>query len=783
MYQNLTYEELLKIIAELKVENNALKAKLSQYTQSEELHADTTSNSNVSNEEKLKIFMKVFAARTDVYAKKWKSNITGKTGYSPVCKNEFSKYKCAKPKVKCSECVYRELLPLTEDVVMKHLKGEITIGIYPLLQEDKCNFLAIDFDKATYEKDAVAFWNTCDELRVPVYVERSQSGNGAHIWIFFNDSISAKLARKLGTILLTKTMEKSALSLDSYDRLFPNQDTLPKGGFGNLIAMPFQGKCSKEGNTVFVNKYFEPYENQFEILKTIKRMNLEEVLNIASKYESLDYKEPELEEDEDELPKKNIKEENVKFQSDVECILDNEIYIKKLKLLPNEVTYLKRLASFNNPKFFELQRLRMPVYNTPRLIMCFEEDDRYLILPRGCLDEIEKICDDSNVKLKIKDMRQVGFKCDFNFIGKLSTRQTRAMNELLQYDTGVLCAATSFGKTVVASKVISEKNTSTLVLVNRTTLLEQWKEKLSYFLDIPKKEIGQIGAGKNNQTKVLDVASLQTLYRQDNIEKILENYGLVIVDECHHISAFSFEDVLKKIHAKNVYGLTATPIRKDGHHPIIYMQCGKIRHKVSAKELKQNKKMEHTVIVKKTDYVYIKPDESEKLRITEVLNDMANSEYRNNLIVQDIGRAIKEGRVPLILTERVEHLDIIKEKLQLLGVNVPIIIYRSGMGKKQRESINKQIKEADENNLSRIIIATSTSIGEGFDDSRLDTLFLTMPVSWKGRIIQYVGRLHREHIDKDKVVVYDYVDDMRVLTKMYERRKRGYKAAGYSIEE
>lgn len=357
------------------------------------------------------------------------------------------------------------------------------------------------------------------------------------------------------------------------------------------------------------------------------------------------------------------------------------------------------------------------------------------------------------------------------------------MKELLQYDTGVLCAATGFGKTVVASKIISEKNTSTLVLVNRTALLEQWKERLSYFLNIPKKEIGQIGAGKNNQTKVLDVASLQTLYRQDNIEKILDGYGLVIVDECHHISAFSFEDVLKKIHAKNVYGLTATPIRKDGHHPIIYMQCGKIRCKVSAKELKQSKKMEHTVIVKKTDYTYVKSNESEKLQITDILNYMVNSEYRNDLIVQDIGGVIKEGRVPLILTERVEHLDIIKEKLQLSGVNVPIIIYRSGMGKKQREGINRQIKEADENNMPRIIIATSTSIGEGFDDSRLDTLFLTMLVSWKGRIIQYVGRLHREHIDKDKVVVYDYVDNMKVLTKMYERRKRGYKTAGYSIEE
>lgn len=778
MIENLNKEELIDLVNNLIQENKQLKEKL--YGHKTEKVNSIKENTYISNEDKVKLFMSIFSARTDVYAKRWTSNKTGKSGYSPVCKNEFNKYKCDKFNVKCSECVHRELAPLTEDVIMKHLKGEITIGIYPLLLGDMCNFLAIDFDKKTFEADVSAFWNICDDLNVPIYVERSRSGNGAHVWIFFKESISAKTARKLGNILLTRTMDKVSLELDSYDRLFPNQDTMPNGGFGNLIALPFQGKSSKDGNTVFVNKYFEAYENQIEILSNIKKLTLDEVCELINKYGSEDYEEPATEEGDDEIPKKDNIKETI-FKNNIECIFDNEIYIKKLKLLPNERTYLKRLASFTNPKFYELQKLRMPVYNTPRIISCFEEDERFLILPRGCIDSMREICTKSNVQLKIKDTRETGIKTDFTFNGKLTSKQQKAMDELLKYETGVLCATTGFGKTVVASKIISELKTNTLILVNRTSLLEQWKERLSFFLGINKKEIGQIGAGKNKQTNILDIGSLQTLYKQDNIDDIVKKYGLVIVDECHHISAFSFEQVLKKIRAKNVYGLTATPIRKDGQHPIIYMQCGKIRYRVSNKELKQNKEMEHSVIVRKTNYKYIPEEYKEKIQIAEILTNIAKSEYRNNIIVEDIKNVIEQGRAPIVLTERVEHLEILKNKIEELNLYVPIIIYKGNMGKKKLKDIRDIIEEADKQNKPRIIIATSTSIGEGFDDNRLDTLFLTMPVSWKGRIIQYVGRLHRKHVDKKKVIVYDYLDDMKVLDKMYNRRLKGYKVAGYEI--
>ncbi len=782
MLENLEKKELIQMILNLEKENRILKEKIYGKAQEKE-NNQSIKTKVISSEEKLKIFREVFKGRTDVYAKRWTSTKTGKSGYSPVCKNEFSTYKCDKPRVKCNECPYRELLPLTDEIILKHLKGEITLGIYPLLPGDLCNFLAIDFDKKTYEKDVIAFWNTCEELNIPIYVERSRSGNGAHAWIFFEESVSARMARKMGNILLTKTMEKESLDLNSYDRLLPNQDTMPKGGFGNLIALPFQGECSKNGNTVFVNKYFEVEDNQLEILTNIKRMTISEIYDFVETYKEDDYKEPQLEEIlDDEIPQKeNIKD--IIFSNNVECIFDKQIYIKKLKLLPNEITYLKRLASFTNPKFYELQKLRMPIFykTTPRIICCFEEDERFLILPRGCMAKIKEICEKSNVKLIIKDTREIGLETDYKFNGKLNKKQENAMLELLKYDTGVLCAATGFGKTVVGAKIISELKTSALIIVNKNNLLEQWKEKLSYFFDISKKDIGQIGAGKENPNGKLDVASFQSVFKKDNVEEIIKGYGLVIVDECHHVAAYSFENVLKLIRAKHVYGMTATPTRKDGWHKIIYMQCGDIRVRVSNKQLKQNKEMEHIVVVKKTNYKYVPIEEKDKIQISEILNDMCNNVFRNSMIIEDIKKCINKGRIPIVLTERIEHLKILKEGLN--DLNVPVVIYKGNMGKKKAKEVLEVLKDADDNNKPRIILATSSSIGEGFDDSRLDTLFLTMPVSWKGRIIQYVGRLHREHENKEKVMVYDYLDNMKVLEKMYDRRLKGYKMAGYEVIE
>ncbi len=777
--KDLEKEELVKIIEELKQENIKLKEKL--YGKRTECikHSNT-----ISSEEKIKIFQKIFNGRKDIYAKRWISTKTGKSGYSPVCANEFSQYKCDKPRVKCADCAYRELLPLTDTVIRKHLKGEITVGIYPLLQGDLCNFLAIDFDKKTYKQDVIAFWNTCDELHIPMYVEKSRSGNGAHVWIFFEQSVSAKIARKMGNILITKTMEKKSLDLDSYDRIFPNQDTMPKGGFGNLIALPFQGESAKLGNTVFVNRDFYPIENQMEVLLNIRKLTIDEIYQFVDKFKDEDYKEFEIQEpdNEEEVYKKETIKDIV-FSNNIQCMIENQIYINKSNLLPREITYLKRLASFTNPKFYELQKLRMPIFyeTTPRIISCFEEEEKYIILPRGCIDKVKEICKKSKVKLILKDKREKGVLTDYQFQGELTKKQEKAKNQLLSYDMGVLSATTGFGKTVVASKIISELKTNTLIIVNRTTLLEQWKEKLSYFLGISKKEIGQMGNGKDKLNGKLDIASFQSLYKKEDLKQLVKGYGLVIIDECHHVAAFSFEKVLKAIRAKHVYGLTATPTRKDGWHKIIYMQCGEVRCRVYHKDSKNDKNIEHKVIVRKTHYQYAPRHEMETISFSEILSDMSHNIPRNNIILQDVKKSIIEGRIPIVLTERLEHLKVLKQSLESL--EIPVVIYRGNMGKKKTKEMQEIIQNADKNHQSRIILATSSSIGEGFDDSRLDTLFLTMPVSWKGRIIQYVGRLHRECVNKEKLIVYDYLDNMKILEKMYTKRIKGYKVSGYDIEE
>lgn len=757
--------QALKEIARLKEENKQLKSSLYK---AQNPHVKNSRPTKLVTEftpkEKaaISLFMNLFRGRSDVFAQRWESNKTGKSGYSPACGNEWDKDLCRKPKIKCQDCVHRLFLRLTPQVIYEHLRGIRTVGIYPLLEDNTCYFLAVDFDKKQWQEDVRAFIGTCNEFGLPYHIERSRSGEGAHIWFFFEEAISASLARKLGTILLSKTSEKRfEIGMDSFDRMFPNQDTLPKGGFGNLIALPLQKRAKLSGNSVFVNDSFEEYEDQWQYLSSIKKISKNNILQIVSNNS-----------EEKSMVKVNVEITNLPEEITIE--LNQGIVIPK-DLLPSRVLKeLQKLATFGNPEFFKAQAKRFSTHRIPRVIDCTKIEDNSLLLPRGLLEKVKEVFAKYNISLKILNNQFVGKSIDVNFYGKLTIQQEDAVTSMASFDNGVLAAETGFGKTVTAAALISRNTTNTLIIVHRTQLVEQWKERLSTFLNIPINEIGQIGGGKNKPTFNIDISTIQALNRNGIIKPDLHQYGQIIVDECHHISAVSFEKVLKAAQAKKVYGLTATPVRKDGLHPIIFMQCGPIRYKTNNKQQATIGSFKQTLVIRET---FMKTNETD---IQAIYSLLSTNKKRNEMIFNDVLQALEEKRSPIVLTERLDHVDELHRLFKGFAKN--IIILSGAMKKKERQQALQKLMEIPDS-MERLLIATGKYIGEGFDDSRLDTLFLTMPISWKGTLQQYVGRLHRKHNDKDEVKVFDYVDsNVDILQKMFERRLKGYKNFGYSLD-
>lgn len=738
-------------------------------------------------EVKVALFRSLFRGREDVYAVRWEGK-GGKTGYSPAGIRDWEHLSFTKTGKKKPVRV-RKPFALNDDVVRDHLLGNQTIGIYPLLQDDTCWFVAVDFDKKSWDEDACAFLKTCRETGVPASFERSRSGNGGHVWMFFAEPIQAALARKLASAILTRTMEQHyALGLDSYDRLFPSQDTMPKGGFGNLIALPFQHGPRGKGNSVFVDDQFRPYDDQWAYVSSIKRLTLEDTQSLLRKvyptgdvvnvrHSSSDY-----DESSDPWilpPSGRLALDTIKgpLPPRVAINLANLIYVEKKGLPDAFLDRLLRLAAFQNPEFYKTQAMRLSTFGKPRVIGCADDLAHNIALPRGLLKDVLDLFQSHGIEVDISDHRFIGLPLDVDFHGDRRAAQTEAAKALAACDQGILCAPTAFGKTAVAAKLISLRKVNTLVLVHRRHLMDQWRERLALFLGLSSKEIGQIGGGRTTKTGRLDVAVIQSLIRKGEVKDLVAEYGQVIVDECHHVSAFSFERVLRKVKAKYVVGLTATPVRKDGHHPIIFMQCGPIRFNVSSKKQAAASTFRYEVIPRLTEFTV--PAEWNGIGIQEIYTALVNDDQRTDLIVSDVVSAIEDGRFPLLLTERTDHLQVLLEKLLK---RVPsVFVMKGGMGKKQREALASEISAVPADQ-PRVIIATGRYVGEGFDDARLDTLFLAMPISWRGTLQQYVGRLHRLHKDKLVVRVYDYVDaSVPVLNRMYDRRLKGYKTVGYTV--
>ena len=754
-------------------------------------------NSKSHHDLKIKLFMSLFKGRTDVFAKRFESQRTGKSGYQPACKNEWVDGICKKPKIKCADCKHREFILLSDSIIRDHLLGytlgdktqrDFTVGAYPLLQNETCHFLAIDFDGPTWQKDILAYWCTCRDRSIPVVMERSRSGNGGHTWIFFSEPITAKTARILASFVLTETMKRHpGIGFESYDRFFPNQDTMPKGGFGNLIALPLQGHPRQRNSSVFINDSFIPFSDQWAFLSTIRKISLSEVEAIiedaSKKGNILGVRFVNLDEDEEPWtapPSRKRDPDPIleELPSKLTLVLGNQIYVEKAGLPPALLNRLIRIAAFQNPEFYKTQAMRLSTWDKPRIISCHEEFSKHIGLPRGCLEEVTELLESLSITPQIIDEREQGVRLSLKFQGELYSEQKKSIKSLLPYDTGILSAATAFGKTVVGIAMLAQRNVNTLILVHRKPLMDQWIATIKKFLNIDHANIGHIGGGKWQPTGIIDVAMIQSLSRKGEVKDIVGKYGHLIVDECHHISARSFEIVARQCKARYVLGLTATVVRKDGHHPIIFMNIGPVRFKVGHRKQATNRPFSHKVIFRNTNIIL--PSElsgNHDFQIHEIYSLIVKNDQRNEMIADDIVQATQEGRTSLVLTERRDHLE---ELNLLLSARINnIVILHGGMGKIQTRALMEKLN-AD--NDGQVIIATGRYIGEGFDLAKLDTLFLTMPVSWKGVLTQYAGRLHRLHADKKEVIIYDYVDaNIPVLSRMHKRRLSGYRSIGYNF--
>ena len=753
-------------------------------------------------QEKIEFFLSLFKGRGGLYARRYHSSKTGKSGYTPVCRNEWDSELCNKKKHKCPECPYREFLPLTADVVKAHLIGRDplcrdVVAIYPMLEDNTTWLLAVDFDENYWQADVAAFCKCCRNVGLTPAVERSRSGNGAHVWFFFSQPVSTADARRLGSGLLTQTMNsRHELSFSSYDRLFPSQDVVPKGGFGNLIALPFQGQAQKSGNSLFVDEHFVPYSDQWAFLSSLPKITPEQLEECLHQFCRSGDVGTLMDPEEKAVPwkRKGVRKKLMRtdFPLQVKVISSNLIYIEKSGFSQAALNSIKRMAAFPNPEFRSKQAMRLPVYGTPRILDCGYEDDDYIGIPRGCLDTLTELLAQYDVPCVIEDLRYAGHTIDVSFKGTLRPEQEPAAQALFEEDIGVLSATTAFGKTVIGAWLIGQRKTNTLILVQSSALLEQWKSSLEQFLEIrevlpepPKKRgrkkklhlIGQIGAGKNTKSGIVDIAIMQSLFEGEarSVKEFVEEYGMVIVDECHHVAAFTFESVLKAVKAKYVYGLSATPIRKDGHHPIIFMQCGPIRYLVDAKGQANKRVFSHFVIPKFTRTRLPNAD-----RIQDLYTGIATNSSRNELLIEDTLKLIQEGRTPILLTERKEHAAALASALSGKLQNIFLLVGSDKQKDKREKLAALQNIPSTE---AVVVVATGKYIGEGFDSPRLDTLLLAMPISWKGTLAQYAGRLHRNYEGKNEVRIYDYVDVyVPMLERMYHKRVKGYAELGYQIK-
>lgn len=761
-----------------------------------------------------KMFFRMFWGRTDVYSKRTVKKSTGEVNYYTQCYN-FWKKGCPRitgSKIKCRDCQRQAYKELKKEQVIEHLRGNAedatdVIGIFPLFADDTCRFIVFDFDnheKGAEKKDYANvddMWkDEVDSLRkicglngIDALVERSRSGKGAHLWIFFQKPIEASLAREFGNALLKKGAESVNLrSFRFYDRMLPMQDHLPKGGLGNLIALPLQGQALREGNSAFIDEHWNAYPDQWGVLQSKKKLSRE---FIEDKIKAWTEKNPCIAADCDEKPwekTKNFQKEDV--EGILHITLANGVYVNTVNLQPRIQNQIRRMAAFHNPVFYKNQAMGLSNFENYRYIYLGSDEGDFIKIPRGLLENITEECEKTDIEYIIEEKRSIGRPIHVKFMGELKEAQTLAVEELLQYDNGILNAATAFGKTVVCCDVIAKKQVSTLILLQSSALMEQWQDALERFLHIDeeppeyetptgrkkkrKSVIGKLQGVHDSTTGMIDLAMVGSVCKNGEYHKRLKEYGLILVDECHHAASDTIVNILQEVNAKYVYGVTATPFRGDGLEKINYMLLGPIRYKYTSKDRAKEQGIEHLVYPRFTRTV-VPRFSQDKMHPNEAYEIIRNNEERDEFIIRDVKRCVDAGRTPVILSKFIDHSQRLYQRLMDYADKVFLLSGRNS--KKEHKEMIKQMNQVKPEE-SMILVATGKLIGEGFDYPRLDTLIMATPVAWKGVVEQYAGRLNRDYDGKKNVMIYDYVDcHIAMFDRMYHKRLKAYKQIGYDI--